>query len=386
MALPEPRLAIVSTMSGLPWGGSEELWWATALAARRTGWNVLVSVDAVSREAPQLEVLRQNGIEVQTRSALSLWHGRIRRAAHLPHRPMARVAGFRPDVVLVSQGGTYDVADAPAIWHDFVAGNLSEIPIVLLCQFNRDTGPVEASRLRARALFDRAQSSLFVSARNLRDAQRQIAAPIQRARVVRNPVNLSDTTALGWPHGKVARLAVVARLETEFKGHDLLFEVLAHQRWRNRHWALSLYGDGPDLDYLKRLAKFLAIDDRIAFWGHVPDVRSIWRVEQMLVLPSRSEGTPLAMVEAMLCARPVVATRVGGCDEWVEDGSSGFVAPAAAAEPLDTAMERAWNQRDLWPALGVRGREIAVGLFDPSPAEAVLSELTLAAGVGGSWS
>ena len=105
------------------------------------------------------------------------------------------------------------------------------------------------------------------------------------------------------------------------------------------------------------------------------DIRSIWADNHLLVMPSRAEGTPLALVEAMICGRPSVVTDVGGNTEWIDEPSTGFVAEAPSARSLDNALERAWEARGHWESIGQRAHQVAVSKADPEPGEAVLSLL-----------
>ena len=136
----------------------------------------------------------------------------------------------------------------------------------------------------------------------------------------------------------------MSRVSTShFKGQDLLLQALSGEPWKGCCWLLRFYGAGPDRPYLGRLADYYQISERVEFCGHVRDVRSIWADNHLLVMSSRSEGTPLALVEAMICARPAVVTDVGGHMEWVEEPATGFVAEAASARSLDVALERGWG-------------------------------------------
>jgi len=76
----------------------------------------------------------------------------------------------------------------------------------------------------------------------------------------------------------------------------------------------------------------------------------------MLVLPSRYEGLPLALVEAMWCGRPALVTDVGGNAELCLDGKTGFVAEAPVVSSVARALERAWSERHDWFRLGQAGR------------------------------
>jgi len=77
------------------------------------------------------------------------------------------------------------------------------------------------------------------------------------------------------------------------------------------------------------------------------------------VLPSRGEGLSLAMLEAMMCGRPVIATDVGGCREVLEEGVTGFIAEDASEDALGRALERAWAVRSKWQAMGASAHQKA---------------------------
>jgi glycosyltransferase involved in cell wall biosynthesis len=185
--------------------------------------------------------------------------------------------------------------------------------------------------------------------------------------IVKNPVNLTDRSPVPWPSPGPVQFACVARLEASFKGQDLLFEALAADRWKNRDWQLRLYGDGIDRGYLERVARMYGLGGRIQFAGHVADVRGIWADNHLLVLPSRSEGTPLSLVESMLCGRPAVVTDVGGNAEWITEPETGFIAEAPSTISIARALERAWEARDLWPVMGARAHEKTRTQVDQDP-------------------
>jgi glycosyltransferase involved in cell wall biosynthesis len=86
--------------------------------------------------------------------------------------------------------------------------------------------------------------------------------------------------------------------------------------------------------------------------GFCNDIDQLWREHHALVLPSRFEGNALAMIEAMLCGRMPIVTDVGRVTELVDDNRSGFIAPAATVQLIDDAMERAWQRRHEWQAMG----------------------------------
>jgi glycosyltransferase involved in cell wall biosynthesis len=171
-----------------------------------------------------------------------------------------------------------------------------------------------------------------------------------------NPYNVSPERAPAWPDESQGwRLACVARMDAAAKGQDLLLQILARPEWRDRPVELNLYGAGPDELTLRRLAGMFQLKN-VNFRGHVNDIEAIWEQNHLLVLASRYEGLPLALVEAMWCGRPAIVTDVGGNAELCVDDETGFVAPAATMPSLTHTLQRAWDRRKEWLRLGQAAR------------------------------
>ena len=356
------KIGIISTMDGFPWGGSEELWAATALEALKAGHEVFVSVHGWADEAPKVGELERHGAKI------------FRRGAHFSFREPSGTATSKyrdlfktnPDVIVISQGATFDLLD----YKDLVELlYVSPIPYVLINQYN-DAIPSltdPSRRETASRIFSRAFRVLFVADRNRVEAERQLATKIPNAHVVLNPVNLADHSYLSWPGSKTARFASVARLDTRYKGQDVLLESLSSDQWRARDWHLTMYGSGTHENYLRSLVEFFGLEGRVTFAGHRSAVRAIWVEQQVLIMFSRGEGTPLALVEAMLCGRPAIVSDVGGNREWVTEPQTGFVCAAPVVELARATLERAWSVRQHWNAMGVQAHEFASArLGDPS--------------------
>jgi glycosyltransferase involved in cell wall biosynthesis len=246
----------------------------------------------------------------------------------------------------------------------------NRLPFVTIAHANSDSWwPDDAAANRYRVALAAARRCYFVSKANQRLAEKQIGCELFNAEVVRNPVNIDFHASPPWPHlgrdGEL-RLACVARLNPPSKGQDILLEALAGPSWASRRWRLYLYGEGPMRNSLERLAQRLGLADRVVFAGHVP-VEEIWASNHVLVMPSRYEGLPLAMVEAMLCGRPVVATDVAGHSEIVEDGVTGFLADAPTLGSVGRALERFWARRADAEEIGMTACKRIRQLIPPDP-------------------
>jgi len=253
----------------------------------------------------------------------------------------------RPDLVVVSQGGNHDgyflaeVCRRLRLPYAIVSHKASEL-----------YWPADRQQKTIAAVYRAARACFFVSEHSRRLTEEQLGFPLPRAAVVRNPFLVSWEPRTDWPDDRSElRLACVGRLHPKEKGQDLLLRVLARRRWRERPLSVTFYGDGLQRTSLERMAHNLGLA-KVTFAGFVSDVAAIWSDQHGLVLPSRCEGMPLVLVEAMLSGRVPIVTDVGGNAEVVDDGITGYLAAASTEDALDEAMERAWSERHRWREVG----------------------------------
>lgn len=361
-------------MGGSPWGGSEELWAATAKHAIASGAAVVLSVyrwPSVPSRIAELQSLGAELVQRMNPNQLSPIKRALNRIiAHIAS-PFEHLFTRNPDVICISEGKIYESLALRGLVPRLYT---SAIPYIVVCHGNNEVRiPHEQLRKSAIRFFCSAHRVIFVSQRNIAIAERQLATALSNAQVLQNPLNLSDTSMVPWPATQEFCMALVGRLEAGIKGHDLLFEILGSPAWKNRQWLVRVVGDGPDRAYLESLAHYYGIDRRVAFTGYVDDVRSIWALSHLMVMPSRSEALPIALVEAMACGRPAVTTDVGGISEWVEDDRTGFIAEAASVKSFGAALEKAWLRRDALQTMGMRAHTLAVTKIDPHPGKTLFA-------------
>ena len=353
------RLAVVSTVRGYSWAGSEELWLGAALEALREGAGVTASLHADLHAGEPLESFREKGGELRKWRTFP-----IARLARIQERlqPNFTYKGLgNPDHALISTGSLPSLLNVPGLLPFLTK---ERVPFTLLVQFNADCLPVSpAERRLVGKVLQSAANLVFVSRHNLHLAERQFNLNLaEKATVIYNPIRTIADTPVQLRKAEGIRLACVARFETLWKAQDLLVEIMSNPPWRQRPVLLRFYGEGPDKGHVEALAERLR-NDRVEFPGYVRDLGTLWSDNDAMVLPSRGEGTPLAALEAMMCGRPVITTDVGGNGEVIEDGVHGYLADAATPRSFAATLERAWNDRDRWPEIGAaahrRAHEIA---------------------------
>jgi len=134
-------------------------------------------------------------------------------------------------------------------------------------------------------------------------------------------------------------VVAIGRLSRE-KGHaDLIRAVgLLRQRRPELHVRLVIAGDGPERASLTSLSDRMA-PGAVQFLGYVYGAHRLYAVADLAVLPSHSEGSPNALLEAAAYGCPIVATAVGGVPDIVSDRESGLIVPAHDATALASAIE-----------------------------------------------
>jgi glycosyltransferase involved in cell wall biosynthesis len=202
---------------------------------------------------------------------------------------------------------------------------------------------------------------VVANSRGLRDlAQPQL--PGKPIGVIPNAIN-GDTFS---PNGAASRwngspdgirVLAVSRLISR-KGLDDLFRALVILK--DDRVMLTVQGWGRDGDRLRALAVNLGIDRQVTFAGFKPRdlLPAVYRAADIFVLPSHSESCAMALLEAMACGLPVVATAVGGTSELVQDGINGCLVPPESPEALAAALARLIADPALRRAMGARNSEL----------------------------
>jgi len=369
------KYLFIMAQEGHPWGGSEPLWASAAEHLVRQGNEVRISAKDWGKPVPQIEKLRAAGCQIlyHTYRQPDFFKRQVEKISRPPDFWMEHIrkAGEGVDLAVISQGANFD----GLIWMERV--RLAGLKYAVIAQSAVVYWwPEDPEAARLAESYEKACAAYFVSQANLELSRRQFASRLGNAKVVRNPFNVPYDAQPAWPEDSERGLALacVGRLDVISKAQDVLLQVLSLPHWLERNVRLSLVGTGPNERVLRRMAENLGLKN-VEFAGQQNDIEAIWRKHHALALPSRFEGMPLTVVEAMLCGRPCIVTDVGGNRELIRDGSNGFVAKAATVELLDEAMNRAWENRAGLREMGCQAAADARQFVSRDPGEDFAREL-----------
>jgi glycosyltransferase involved in cell wall biosynthesis len=333
-----------------------------ARAAAAYGHRMVVLVDeGPSEKVRGLFTLGEEELDGDLRVVRLSWRPSAGRVAYLLG---ALVVARR----LAREGTPVDVLHAHIHrmgWPAVLAGGVLRRPAVI--SENSSEWPrrllTPAALRRARIAFPRAALVCPVS----RHLRRSIESYGVRARfrVVANTVDVGVFhPSRHVPRRPPTRLINVA-LHVEVKGLDVLLRAFARLVERRGSLTLELIGEGPLTPDLRQLAAELGVAEHVRFAGTASpeQIAAALRAAHIFVLSSLSENMPLAVLEALCCGLPVVATDVGGVPEAVDAGA-GALAPPRDSEALAGAIETVLDGYERFDRTGIALRAQARWSFD----------------------
>ena len=163
----------------------------------------------------------------------------------------------------------------------------------------------------------------------------------------------------GFIIGSVGRLVTV-------KGHSYLIEAMPSILNENKDCQLIIAGDGPLKADLEALITKLGLSDNVILAGHIDNIDKFMDTIDLFVLPSLSEGLPMALLEAMAYQKPVLASDVGGIPEVITNTSEGIMIVHSNADAISSAVCRLLQDRAQLKWLGGNSRKRVESAFSSS--------------------
>lgn len=334
------------------WSGSEELWSRSAQQFINKGYTIAYAIkyvkdDIITGKAEKVDL---NNWDLPKHNLLHRVIKKIIPFKFNTEAPLKQfIAKFKPTITIVSQGNNIDSLDILELLQE------TNTPFVTITQLVAEVHYLWLTQQKVaklQAVYLQAKYNFFVSENNLNLNNTMLATVLPNAVLAYNPCIINETDIPAYPllHNSFA-VGLVGRIECFHKGYDMLLDICKQDKWKNRPITFNIYGSGPHTTLLKANCKLANIRN-IVFRGYVSTIASVWKENQILLLPSRMEGQALALIEAMFCQRAAIVTNVGGAAELINHNHNGFVASAPTVLAIDAALEEAWQQRHNWQHMG----------------------------------
>ena len=254
------------------------------------------------------------------------------------------------------------------------AARVARVPLVVHGEHGREVADPEGRNLRRnrirRALAPLVHHFVTVSADLRRWLIEDVRVPAAKVTAIHNGVDLSRFGRAGKLESRM-RLALpadapivgtVGRLDP-VKDQVGLIRAFAQVRTQHPAAVLVVAGDGPCRAELERVAAGLGQRDHVRLLGNRDDIPTVMSALDVFVLPSIAEGISNTILEAMATGLPVVATRVGGNPELVEEGVGGALVPRSDPDALAAAIAAYTGDPELRRRHGQASRQRAIGHF-----------------------
>jgi glycosyltransferase involved in cell wall biosynthesis len=252
-----------------------------------------------------------------------------------------------------------------------MASRLTGVPFVATVHGRNYYSDRARRRIAYRLIGRFAGRLVTVSEANKRFLAERVGIPPRRVQVIPNGVPLDDKasaaarSALRESLGLNQDHAIIGTLGSLYpvKGHSYLIDAAPAILGRFPQAVLLIVGQGGLREELEADAARLGIAARVRFLGHREDVHDLLSIYDIFVLPSLSEGMPLALLEAMAAGLPAVASQVGGVTEVLEDRKTGFLVPPGDSRALADAIMTLLGNPPLANELAAAARQMAATRF-----------------------
>ena len=338
---------------GHDYGGAERYARAVAEAAR-ADWDALVVVRSGAGVAPLRRDLVASGLHV----------------LKLPRRKrwsfvglLAIIGLYRPHAIHITLPWPRSAAELR------MASAIAGSPTVIVHQLVPDAAELAGySSLRRLYAFERLRGQTWVAVsqfgrcelteafglfedeiRVIYNGPRQVQTEASASLALRQRLGISSDECV---------LVSVGRL-TQVKAHDVLIEASRKLCDSRRGLRVVIAGEGEERGALTEQIARSGLDGRVLLVGQLASVDPLLRLADLFVFPSRFEGTPFAMLEAMSIGLPVIASRFGGADELIEDRVSGFLVPVDDSDGLAETIDAILRDPRAAAAAGTRGQQVS---------------------------
>jgi glycosyltransferase involved in cell wall biosynthesis len=251
-----------------------------------------------------------------------------------------------------------------------VAGKVTGRPVILTSHNEGHVVGRFPDRVRRRMAGWAIDAGTGVSIRASACLARELAWRLDRVSVIQNGIVGRGLSTIP-PADSAARVVGIAGNLHSLKGHRILLDAFRRMRASERKAQLLILGDGPERSSLEQLAESLGVRGAVSFLGAYngpsdPTYVRFLTGANVIAVPSFAEASPLVVLEAMAAGRPVVATRVGGIPDMIEEYVTGLFVDRGDAAALAAVLSELTCDPPRCARMGAAGRERYSQLFTAS--------------------
>ena len=355
-----PRRKVFFLLDSLNVGGTEVQ--AVELALRLSPQSYDVTLGCLRARGPLLEKLKGSAVSVREfypKGGFDSVHGIYQ---------MFRLAMFL-------RRGRFQIVHTHDLYANLLgipAARIAGVPVTISSQ--RDLSHLDVYQTGRRVWIRRVQNLSMAVLTNSKAVRESVLAENhfapEKIRIIYNGVDTDkfqqgsrDRNWLAPDAAKEKWITLVGNMHSDVKGHPLLIAAAPEVIREFPQTRFVLVGDGARRNDFEQEVAQLGLQSHFLFLGRRDDVNRILACSDIAVLPSKAEGLPNAVLEYLAAGLPMIATRVGGNSEIVEDGKNGLLVPPEDSGALANALLRLLRAPELAARLACRGRELVVAEF-----------------------
>jgi glycosyltransferase involved in cell wall biosynthesis len=336
----------LSLMNGAAWGGSEELWFRTALWMSRHGYKVGVGCYDWPEKQARINELKKAGCCMYV---LPNKKGLFKKIA--VKKVLNSIPFNEYSLTVINQGGWEEILHTP------FTGLYKKLSAYVILNHNYNENAVLSfSKQKLLQQWIAGAKMNFGATQKIFEViERKFSISIEKKETLVNPVTFEPGMhPAPYPafENDTCTWVMLAELDTARKAQDILINALSSAKWKKRNWQLHLYGKGKDKEKLEKLITEQGLENKVFLKGFTNNIKQTLLDSHLLLQCTLIDAMPLSVVEAMATGRSCVVSEVGDMPVWVEDGVNGFVCNEVTQQGIDATLEKCWQQKNNWEAMG----------------------------------
>jgi len=360
----------ISIMNGTAWGGSEEIWYKSALHVAGKNQKVGVCCFNWKGKEERLQQLQNAGCKLYLlpgKSETKSFWGKYKLNKALHSIPFSDY-----NKVILNQGGWKDVTHGP------FKKLHQKLPPYILLFHNYDTlEKLKSNKIKSlHNWVMNAEKNIGAADRIFSVIKNTCNLDIPRKYVLFNPVTIQlpdcPTPFTSSTEVKL-EFTVLAELDVKRKAQDVLIKALSAEKWKSRNYTLNIYGNGKDKQILEKLIFDTGLSSKVFLKGFAKDVKEVLINSHVLLQLTHIDAMPISVTEAMAMSRAIIASNVGDMPLWINEGVNGWIAERVCIEEIDRVLENAWQQRNKLEEMGRESYKIFKQKYPEHPVEYFLN-------------